>query len=378
MLVQIRDRAAMLSMPIVNMRSYLESNDWNNEGQWGGRPAIIYVKEHAGRDWEILLPTTDTIADYAESMAESVAVLATVESRSQLDVYYDLMGAGADVIRVRALNGASSEMLSLRRSSELLNDAYGMVASAARAAENPKPAYRGSMSSEVTEYLDKVRPLPGYHEGYAVTLHSPVPAGFGTQGDFGDGILPPFSRRATSKLAAALRHSGTAVSKAIAEDTLEPFLDAVDDGVSANLCSSVAELARNGRGIEIGLTWANVRPVDADVEPFRFSTNSADVLSEAAKFFRRNEPSFDEQITAHVIHLDRQPDEFDGRAVILATRDEGLTRIRVEFEHSVYDTVIRAFQSHSSISVSGDIYRVGNTYELRSPRNLSLVSDETQ
>ena len=161
MKVQIRDRAAMQSLSIVSLRAYLNSQEWADIGTWGERPISVFAKEHDGRTWEILVPHTDNIGGYAENMAESVAILSAVEGRSQLDVYYDLQGSGADVIRVRALNGASSEMLSLRRSSELLNDAYGMVASAARAAEYPKAAYRGSMSAEVMEYLDKVRPLTG-------------------------------------------------------------------------------------------------------------------------------------------------------------------------------------------------------------------------
>ena len=40
-----------------------------------------------GRDWEIVIPLRDTVADYAEFMAEAVAVLAEAEDRSQLDVF---------------------------------------------------------------------------------------------------------------------------------------------------------------------------------------------------------------------------------------------------------------------------------------------------
>ena len=95
MKVQIRDRAALSSLSIVSLRSYLKTHDWKDEGPWGKRPAIIYSKEHGGRTWEILVPTRDTIADYAESMAESVAILAEVEARSQLDVFYDLRKVSA-------------------------------------------------------------------------------------------------------------------------------------------------------------------------------------------------------------------------------------------------------------------------------------------
>ena len=97
MKVQIRDREALASLKTSNLRSYLQSRGWADAGVWGER-ATVHVKEYAGRDWEILLPLRDTVADYAEVMAETVEILATVEGRSQLDVFDDLADptTGAD------------------------------------------------------------------------------------------------------------------------------------------------------------------------------------------------------------------------------------------------------------------------------------------
>ena len=374
MLVQIQDQIALSSLSILSLRSYLTSRGWKSEGTWGSRPAVVYVKEHGGRSWEILVPTRDTIADYAESMAESVEVLAAVEDRSQLDVFYDLSASGADVIRMRSANGiAEQPPLSLRRSASMLKDAYDMLAASARAAEKPRPAYRGKISSDVADYLDNVRPMPSHYQGYALTLHSPVPVGFGRQEDFGDDFNPPFSRLATSKLAQGLGHASTAIEQVVADDSLEPFRQVVDYGVSANLCDSLAELAKKGRGIEIELTWAGVRPANLPNSHFQFSSTSADILVEAAKSFRLNEPFLDERIFAQVVRLEREPREFDGRATVLYVRDDRPIRLQAVFEESSYNTVIRAFEQRDPISVDGDIYRVGNGYELRNPRNLSLL-----
>ena len=374
MLVQIRDRGALSNLSIVNLRTYLNMHGWHDLGQWGERPATVYAKEQSGQTWEILVPTRDTIADFVESMSDTVAVLAAAEERSQLDVFYDLSAVGADVIRVRSLTEFDKESLSLRQSASLLNDAYNMLASAARAAEKPQAAYRGKISSDIAEYLDNVQALPGYTKGYALTLHSPVPAGFGTQEDFGDDFRAPFPRLATLKLAEALKYSSTAISEVVTKDSLEPFRQVVSHGVSANLCDSVAELAKKGRGIEIDLAWADVRPSNASESRFFFSVDYADILAEAAKSFRHNEPSFDEPIEAQVVRLEKDdPNDFDGNADILSNRDGRLVRIRVEFNESDYDIVIAAFRDHRYITLDGDIHFVGSRYELRNPRNLSLV-----
>ena len=374
MKVEIRDREALSSLSLLSLRTYLKSRGWVDEGEWGKR-ATIYSTENEGKRWEYLCPLRDTVVDYAECMAEAVEILAKVEERSQLDVFHDLAGAGADVIRLRSLNGVAREALSLGQSVEMLSDAYDMLASAARAVEKPKATFRGKVSANVADYLNDVQPLPSYHEGYALTLHSPVPAGIGTQTDFGDAFTAPFPRRATSQLARALGHTTHAIAKAVVENTLEPFRQGVGKGVSANLCDAVAELAINGRGIAIGLFWADVRPSNIPDSHFQFTENSADILTEAAKFLRINEPSLDERIMAQVVRLERQPNEFDGKAVILTSLDGRFVHLKVTFEQSVYDMVIQAFQERSLISMTGDIYPEGNGYVLKRPHNLTFLED---
>lgn len=372
MIVQIRDHTALSSISIVSLRAYLNSRGWTDEGTWGERPVTVFVKEHDDRTWEILVPHRDTIGGYAENMAETVAVLSEIEERSQLDVFFDLAAAGADVIQMRSANGKARELLSLRQSSDMLSDAYRMIEAGARSVEKPRATYRGKLSSEVAEYLDSVHPLPSYSQGYTLTLHSPVPVGFDRQEDLGDDFHAPFSRLVTVQLAKGLKQTSEAIEQAVANDTLEPFRKAVDSGVSANLCDSVAELAKKGEGITIELTWAGVRPSKAPQSCFQFSPTSAEVLVEAAKSFRSVEPSYDEQIVGLVVRLEKEPREFDGKATIASVWDGRLKRMNVEFEESVYDVVISAFRDQTQVSLDGDVYPSGGSYELRNSRNLTV------
>ena len=376
MIVQIRDRDALSSISIVSLRAYLNSRGWTDAGIWGERPITVFAKEHEGRPWEILVPHRDTIGGYAENMAESVAVLAAVEERSELDVFYDLAATGADVIQVRSANGKARESLSLRQSASMLNDAYRMLEAGARAVEKPRAIYRGKLSADVAQYLDSVHPLPGYAQGYALTLHSPVPVGFERQEDLGDDFRAPFSRLVTIKLAQGLRQSSEAIERVVSSNTLEPFREAVDSGVSANLCDSVAELAKQGDGITIDLTWAGVRPSNVADSSFLFSPASADILMEAAKSLRSKEPSYDEQIIGLVVRLEKEPPEFEGKATIASVWDGRLARMNVEFEEGVYDLVISAFRDQTELSLDGDVHPLGRGYELRNPRNLSVVPEE--
>ena len=229
----------------------------------------------------------------------------------------------------------------------------------------------------MAEYLDSVRPLPGYSQGYALTLHSPVPAGVGQQGDFGDDYVLPFPRRVTNALAHGLNDASAALELVLTQDSLEPFREAVASGVSANLCDSVAELSKQGEGIVIDLTWASVRPSNVPDSSFRFSSAAADILTEAAKSLRRREPSYDEQIVGLVVRLEREPPDFDGKATIASVWDGRLTRMDVEFEPAVYDVVISAFRDQTNVMLDADVHPSGRGYELRNPRNLLLASEQS-
>ena len=135
-------------------------------------------------------------------------------------------------------------------------------------------------------------------------------------------------------------------------------------------------LAKKGEGIEIDFFWAPVRPSTIGDNRFQFSENSADILTEAARSFRRDEPLLNESIVAQVVALAREPEEFDGRATVLYIQDARPLRMHVEFEESSYTAVIRAFENRHAISVDGDIYRVAGGYELRNPRSFSVLTDD--
>lgn len=376
MLVQIRDQSFLSELSIRSLTTYLNSRGWVSVGQWGERPAVIYGKQHAGRTWEITVPTTDAVADYAESMSVSIDVLSIVEERSQLDVLHDVMGTGADIVAVRSVTERTATTLSLRQSADLLRDSYDLITSAARAVDNPRANYLGGVSRDVTEFLDSVHPLPSYYSGYDLTLHAPVPADFGQQDDFGDDYVPPFTRKATNVLAKALDQSTTALRSVVVDDSLDVFDRVVEHGVSSNLCESIASLAKRCNGVEIDVVWAGVRPSDSPEAHFVFSPQSADVLIEVAKRFKLSQPTFDERIVGHVVVLDRGVKEFDGRAKIETLRDGRPKRLTVKFAEAEFQTVIKAFEKRVPISVDGDIHPLSSGTELRDPRNLILFEED--
>ena len=376
--VQIRDAAALRRVSTTMLRGYLDAHEWVQKQMWRER-ILVWSGMHHGQVREILMPLREQSDAYAVRISEAVALLAEVEERSQLDVYHDLLGAGADVIRLRPLNGVDQSGWTLGDSVDFLTRSRDLINAAARAAERPgQPVYRGRASGEVSEYVRGVRPLPGYETGPELTLHSHVPAGYGVQLDMGDPIRAPFPRRAAIALNDGLREaSRTAEAVFSGEGITEVLEQRVPQVVSANLYDAVAALARRGHGIGISLSWAVVRPADGPDGEFAFTESAADVFTEGAELLRRNSPFLDAHVTGDIVRLDRDSkEEFDGHSVVLYELDGRPVALHVQFDISDQEEVLRAFRDGLEISVNGDIHREGRMYRLRTPHEFIVLGEK--
>ena len=374
--VQIRDYSALSRVSPPLLSSYLETLGWTREENWRGRISV-WSKMINGRRRQILVPLMESSDTYGVRISEAVSTLAEVEARSQLEIYHEAMSAGADVIRLKMLNGGAAAERSLSESADLLRNAREMVRSAARSADRPgQPVYRGRASSSVAEYMNGVRPLPGYEAGGDLILHSRVPPDYGEQIDMGDDFGEPFPRMATLALSHGIREADSIVREVHGGGKISLFENAAQRGVSANMCESVAALAKGQSGIGISVSWAVVRqpatvPSRGIVE---FSESDADVLADGAKLLRRNNPFLDAQVIGEIVRLDRKSDEeFDGRAVMLYQMDRRPIALQVQFAPSDHNEVVRAFREGIEVSVNGDIHLEGRRYTLKNPRNFTVA-----
>lgn len=103
------------------------------------------------------------------------------------------------------------------------------------------------------------------------------------------------------------------------------------------------------------MSWATVRPAGIPNAQRFFSADVARLIEEAAREFRRQEPRFSYSFTCFVVNLDREPEQFDGRAVLRIMLDDRPRCVRAVFDTTEYNTVIRAFQERTALSLEGDL-----------------------
>lgn len=375
MRLELTDQTALRRLPWADLKAYLDAQGWHPTERIGDK-ALVYVPGGAAAEpVEILVPTRDDLGDYASRMAEAVQTLAELEQRSALAVYSDITTSGFDVVRLRAPSEDADGAIAIEDGVTLYREAENLMLSAACAAVDTRRNYHLRKVTEATDYLKSVRLGPSERGSYVLTIFSPVQPRLGGQQrlELGD---EPFSRMVTLRLADALAAAKRAADSAVADNAFDPFDAAVAEGVSANLCEAVAHLAEAARGIDIGLTWARTRPAGRRNQRFQFRREVAEVLREAASVFRRSEPHTDERLTGFVIALDRPVEQFDGSATLRILLGDKPRRVRVHFEQAVYPQVIRAFQEKLVLSLVGDLYPVGQRWELRSPREIRVEEDQ--
>lgn len=377
--VQIRDAAALSRVSPTMLSAYLGAQGRVREETWRGR-TVVWCKTGDGRVNELLAPLREHSDAYSVRIAEAVALLAELEERSQLDVYYGLLGAGADTIRLWALNGVGPRGWDLNDSVTFLAHARGLITSAARFAEHPGQAvYRGRASSIVADYVRAVRPLPGYTASNDLTLHSPVPAEYGIERDLDDGVRPPFPRQTMLALYGGLRRADRMVTEVFGGADIPTTFgqaEAARQGVSANFCDAMSTLAQRRHGIGISVSWVYVHPESVSSAEFVFSESSAEVFGEAVKWLRLNSPFLNAHITGEIVRLYReQPGEFDGQAVMMYELDGRPVALQVQFAIADREEVLRAFRDGVEVSLDGDIHREGNKYKVQNPRNFTVVEE---
>ena len=366
MRAQITDSRALRQVSPILLNKYLEIQGWSRQDTWRDR---IVVRSLAVDDGvlEALVPLREESDVYAARISQILEILESAEHRSQLDIYYDVIGAGADIVRIQSTNGQGTETWSLVNSADFLTQAKNLMMASARSAEQPgRPIYPGRPSSQVQEYVSSLRTLPGHDAWNELTIHSLVPAHLGAQAALWSGPSEPFPRLVVRSLNDSLQQVQHAVQEAIGKSDISAFEEAAQKGVSANLCEAVASLVRQTHGLKIQIAWASTRAEKDRGADVMYGQSTADVLADGAQFLRGKNPILNALVRGEIVRLDKETqEEFDGKAVVVGTVDDEILKLDVQFDLQDRDEVLRAFRDGLEIRVSGNIQRHGRRFELR-------------
>ena len=373
MRASIRDRGALLAISPAALSAYARAEGWVRNGAYSDH-SDVYAAEGLP---EIILPRTQRLGDYAHVVSQLIDIFAQVADMDEVSIYRDLVTADRDVIRVRAAD-SNDGAVAVDDGISLMQGASDMLLAAACSLRNPQPLYRAGANREASDYLRQVRLGQTEHGSFVVTLLTPV-------------IPPPMQptfdpelasdndsieRLVTRRLAEALEAVRQATERTVGGDGAA-FFEAVDNGVSANLCESLVTLIEPFPTLDIGLTWARTRPMKSARRVVRFANDDAPIIREAARSFRDREPQPDVRLFGFVQQLRRDKEETDGTITLRASVDgQQIRSVTAVLSQSHYERAIQAHSLKAPVVAEGDLERAGQRWHLRNPRITSIISAE--
>ena len=361
------------------VHAYLSANGWRRAEDLRRETADVYVCAEDDREAAIV-PASEEYGDYGIRIYQIAEQIGRIEGRRRQAVLADLSLAEWDRVRLSVPTTSADSTVGLADGAAVLEESRKLLLAAACSADRPQRMYRAGRNRRATEYLDRVRLGQTEPGSFVVNLLAPVAPALGEQGP-----LPheePFERQVTRTLVSGLRAARRAMDRVNrGVGAIGEFESRLCEGISANLCQSVARLTEASGGLEVSVSWAMTRPADGGTgrrAVVAFRPPDIAVLDEAARVLSDRQERTDEEVQGYVSRLARDKTDPKGTATIKAFVDGKLVSVQVVFDSADYSEITRAHEARLSVSREGDLYREGQRWRLRNPRGVSVMEDEDE
>ena len=364
----------------VDVAAYLTARGWRRGASFREDRASLWLAP-GGRETDVLLPLRSSLADFSLRMGELVSSIATVEGRSAQEVLRDVAAVNDDVIRVRIITGeGKSATLPLIDGVNLLKKIRDVLIAAALATIEKRPFFTNRRPETIHEFMDQLQLGQTEYSSFVFTVVSPLGEPADAVGEAHDADLPlePFGRRVTHTLMHALDAMEKAAAAAAREGNVTPFLRAVEDGVSGNLCDAVVELKSicPDNAVEFSVSWAlaHTPPVDR-IDRVVLRQDSIRYIEEASDAFWGMPKKYDFRLEDMVRELETPEDARSGTAILMGYVDGRPADVRASFDASTYREVVRAWRERIRVCCEGDLVREDGVLTLKNTRYFRLLQE---
>jgi hypothetical protein len=340
------------------------------------------LKSNEGEEFEVVVPLSSTIRDFALRMGDALSALEAVEKRSQIEILRDLLLASADLVRIRLVDSELADgSVPVEEGAILFERAKEMILAAACSTVRPRAYYPSKRPGLATDYLRKVRFGQTEQGSFTLTLFSRVPPSFTSKsGQFFE-LEEPFERRVTQTLATGLHEVVVAAENAIATSDVEGFVEAIPKGVSANLCDAVAGLATHPEGtrtLHISFGWSLSRPLQDRASipsSIVLPSDLFPVLDEAAAHLKESAPRESFEATGPVVKLERSDGARLGKVTIHCFVDDQPRKVSLELSDPQYGESVTAHREGNLVNCSGNLVREGRAFVLKEPYDFAVLDE---
>jgi hypothetical protein len=354
---------------------------------FGTRGQALQFRHSAMSGVDLLLPLTRDLGDYAQRMADLVVALATIEQRPLWEILNDLSGPSGDLFRVKIDGAVTSQgSFPLDDAIKLFQGGRQVLWASAFGLLRPEPLHPHRKIKQVEDFMKTCRLGQTERGSFVATIFAPVPPeiqpAFANL-DAGEFQLEqqPFARQVTTRVMSSLG----LMAGAIQNGKPEQLLDAVPQGVSANLCDALVMMKPPGdqSRLDVGVTWSRNRPqLPADVpRSVSFPQEAFTVIEEVGRQLCRRLIAKTEQFRGKILSVKRalRPliPEVAGWMVMATDVNGTPARVKADLVSDDFALACEALRDDLSVEVGGVIRHdvMAREYVLTEPSELRVLSD---
>lgn len=361
------------SLTWVQLRSYLLTGGWRDDGDVGPFASIWHRDEPSYQDAEVVLPMSQNARDFWPRLADAAIAIAGFEKRSPAEVISDAMGHLADVIRVRVqAPDVTGGTIPINDGVRLNQHGRDLMTASAVTALEKRRHFSGRKKAETIAYLDGLRLGQTGHGSYIINIIAPLPPERLDQPTLEH---VPLTSVVTANLTAGLE----ALDHAI--ETFEPggsrlvFEEAVARGASANMCDALVGLSglNKQRSVEISISPSRSGPTPPPTRTFTYSTEKIAQVAEASLYYKQDYVVQNRVVQGFIKRLDRPHGQEIG-TVWVDTQVEGVQRIvAIDLGPTDYHEATLAHDRTEVVRCNGDVHVTARTAILLNPTGFEVL-----
>lgn len=376
-----------LDLTPATVAAFLGASGWTVQSSNDARE-VWTLSEGLSTVARLLLPVDPTFVDYDVRMHEALVRLCKFTGWDLQDLTTNIQSIRSDILYIRADQYTQDGTIPLRQARELIDGAYSLLESAARAALDPRPRYQGRKPVAVTNFVeDDIRMGHTQRGSFVITVMTrldeaeEIPLTPDEQATATNGVdvqddslelyesvrIPPFQRQVMTTLASALEETADLAATADFGN-----LDrAISLGVSANLCNSLSQMTQfDGlRALDLSFRWSPREPDHPELEsPVSLNRDRIPRLDQISERLTRAPEPVNASIFGQVTRLERGEEDDEGIVTVAGYLGRSQRRsVRLYLSGNDYDYAIRAHRSRTPVTVAGTLERRGASYWMANP-----------
>jgi len=360
------------------LSEYLMSHGWTEDGKLGEVATIWHRKENEYQNFEILQPLTNGLKDYPQRVYDLIEVLSEFEQRAFFEVVNNLNNFHEDVIKIKVIHeDVEMGSIPLNDGVLLFEKAKELLVSVVRSTYNKRKYFSGgSLSEEITEFIESMRLGQTEHGSYVVNLIAPMSD---QEKDPQELSKVTVSRLVSETLTRSLSAIDESIKEYIRTERNSSFDRAVEQGVSANLCDALIGISGKTRARDVKIT-ISMSKVEGELDSIRlehqFSSSQMPYLKIASDYYKEKYVILDQVVSGLVTKLSHEDEESVGTVTIDATVNGIDKSISIELPINEYWKSHSAHKKLHVVECRGDLQVTSRSAKLLNVKNFRIIANE--